>query len=221
MSRRVPRTLRTLKLDYREIAALLPAPLFLASLHQPARLPPSPPTTFSTSATSFSASVLLRPAQTSSSSTFATSFPESFLSFASPASPLTAEPTWWALLPVLPTLPVQVALPSSSSASFTVRSFLPLSRSFSLYRARAVQAPLGCLSRSVFGPGLVFAFFLPSSLLFLTFRLYLLRFFPGLFLLSARPAPTDTHTRACVRRVRGTVRVCITYATDGMQDGTG
>lgn len=40
MSRRVPRTLRTLKLDYREIAALLPAPPFF-SLSAPACSPSS------------------------------------------------------------------------------------------------------------------------------------------------------------------------------------
>lgn len=83
MSRRVPRTLRTLKLDYREIAALLPAPPFSQPpCSLPARLLPSPssssPSSSSTTAFSLLASPL-RPPQTSSSSTFpATSFPESF-----------------------------------------------------------------------------------------------------------------------------------------------
>lgn len=127
MSRRVPRTLRTLKLDYREIAALLPGPPFpsLSSAPEPARLPPPPPpppsqTIFSPA--SLCLSVLLRSPQTSSSSTFATSFPESFLSFASPASPaspLTAEPTWWALLPALPAPPSNPAFPSSSFSLVT------------------------------------------------------------------------------------------------------
>lgn len=55
MSRRVPRTLRTLKLDYREIAALLPGPPFLSlsSAPEPARLPP-PPVTPTSSSSSFS-----------------------------------------------------------------------------------------------------------------------------------------------------------------------
>lgn len=80
MSRRVPRTLRTLKLDYREIAALLPAPPFSQPpCSLPARLPPSPSSS-SSSTTAFSLLASpLRPPQTSSSSTFpATSFPESF-----------------------------------------------------------------------------------------------------------------------------------------------
>lgn len=81
MSRRVPRTLRTLKLDYREIAALLPAPPFSQPpCSLPARLPPSPSSSSSSSTTAFSLLASpLRPPQTSSSSTFpATSFPESF-----------------------------------------------------------------------------------------------------------------------------------------------
>lgn len=81
MSRRVPRTLRTLKLDYREIAALLPAPPFSQPpCSLPARLPPSPSSPSSSSTTAFSLLASpLRPPQTSSSSTFpATSFPESF-----------------------------------------------------------------------------------------------------------------------------------------------
>lgn len=87
MSRRVPRTLRTLKLDYREIAALLLFPL--ASL-------PSPSASGSPRG---SVPPLLRPPRSSSSSTTITteSFPESFLSFASPASPWTVRRTWWPL----------------------------------------------------------------------------------------------------------------------------
>lgn len=81
MSRRVPRTLRTLKLDYREIAALPPAPPFSQPpCSLPARLPPSPSSPSSSSTTAFSLLASpLRPPQTSFSSTFpATSFPESF-----------------------------------------------------------------------------------------------------------------------------------------------
>ena len=60
-----------------------------------------------------------------------------------------------------------------------------------------------------------------SSFFFLIARrafLFCVRFFSfASFILASMV----THTGACVRRVRGTVRVWITYATDGMQDGTG
>lgn len=120
MSRRVPRTLRTLKLDYREIAALLPAPPFSQPpCSLPARLPPSPSSS-SSSTTAFSLLASpLRPPQTSSSSTFpATSFPESFSPLVRIGCIATDGRTWWALLPVLPTL---------ASSALGVFSLLPLS----------------------------------------------------------------------------------------------
>lgn len=95
MSRRVPRTLRTLKLDYREIAALLLFPP--ASLPSPlcsrlGRRPPllRPPRSFSSSTTAAATTT------TTITTTVAIAlFPESFLSFASPASPRrTAKPTY-------------------------------------------------------------------------------------------------------------------------------